>query len=511
VSDNVTLTFVAAIAVRARAALHLCRIALIMTVAAAASTPVVAQDIEWVRQFGSAGSDGSTAVATDPVGNVYVGGTTGFTSSTPTDAFLALYDSMGRQVWLRQFGTSGFDGVGGVAIDKSGNVYVAGGTSGTFAGQIARGANDAFVAKYNTAGEQLWVRQFGTVDFDAASSVATDPFGNVFVGGMTSAASEDADSFVAKYDAAGNQLWMRQFAVVGLDEVRGVATDSSGFVYFCGIVQGTFPGQISSGNEDAFLAKYDTAGNQVWLRQFGTTGFDSANAVATDNGGNVYVAGESDSSDGVGVFLAKYDTAGNQLWIRQFESGGGDVAQAVATAATGQVYVAGRTFGTFAGQMSPGLPDVFVARYDLEGNQISIRQFGTDAFDAGWGVATDHLGDVYVGGQTNGTFSGETSAGDNDAFLAKLTAPPVTVAELIANLRTVIENMAIDHGTKRGLDAKLASALRSIGAGDREAACGSLRAFVYFVTAQTGKKLSQDQVDRVIPLVNAIRVDVGCR
>jgi len=126
-------------------------------------------------------------------------------------------------------------------------------------------------------------------------------------------------------------------------------------------------------------------------------------------------------------------------------------------------------------------------------------------------VATDHLGDVYVGGHTNGTFSGETSAGDNDAFVAKLTAPPLTVAELIANLRAVIENMAIHHGTKRGLDAKLASALRSIRAGDREAACGSLRAFVNFVNAQTGKKVSQDQVDRLTPLVNAIRLDVGCQ
>lgn len=60
------------------------------------------------------------------------------------------------------------------------------------------------------------------------------------------------------------------------------------------------------------------------------------------------------------------------------------MAQAVAITAAGDVYVAGRTFGTFAGQMSPGLPDVFVARYDVEGNQISIRfELTSDANDPG--------------------------------------------------------------------------------------------------------------------------------
>lgn len=118
--------------------------------------------------------------------------------------------------WIRQFGTENDDCGMVLAIDTSGNLYVAGMTSGTFPGQTSSGAQDVFLAKFNPAGCQLWVRQFGTSRHDFGNGVAVDTWGNIYVSGFTQG--------------------------------------------------GTFPGQVNLGGEDAFLAKYDSNGNQIWIR-----------------------------------------------------------------------------------------------------------------------------------------------------------------------------------------------------------------------------------------------------
>ena len=95
------------------------------------------------------------------------------------DAFLAKYDSSGEQLWVRQFGSAAYEELESVATDLDGNVYVAGHTQGSLAG-VNAGSYDAFLAKYDSSGEQLWVRQFGSAVYDELESIATDLDGNVF-------------------------------------------------------------------------------------------------------------------------------------------------------------------------------------------------------------------------------------------------------------------------------------------------------------------------------------------
>src|SRR5439155_701956 len=132
----------------------------------------------------------------------YVAGTTdsglGGASAGDYDAFVAKYDPAGNALWIRQFGTSGDDGPCGVAVDAAGNVYVAGFTSGNLGGASA-GDYDAFVAKYDAAGSAFWTRQFGTSDYDDAHGVAVDAAGNVYVAGSTSGSLGGAS---AGYDDA---------------------------------------------------------------------------------------------------------------------------------------------------------------------------------------------------------------------------------------------------------------------------------------------------------------------
>src|ERR1700693_2384501 len=79
------------------------------------------------------------------------------------------------------------------------------------------------------------------------------------------------DSFVAKYDSSGNQTWLRQVAPANNNSANSVSVDSSGNVYIGGQVSGALAaGQTSAGGVDAYITKLDSKGTLVYNRQFGT-------------------------------------------------------------------------------------------------------------------------------------------------------------------------------------------------------------------------------------------------
>jgi len=168
--------------------------------------------IEWIRQFGTAMSEDAFAIAVDVTG-VYVAGRTlgslpGQTNAGYSDAFVCKFDSQGNMLWTRQFGTQTADDALAVAADGS-NVYVAGGTSGTLPGQTNHGGSDAFLRAYDEKGNELWTRQFGTSLSDGASALVTHATGIYVAGSVGSGARFDA--FVRRFDTLGNELWERQF------------------------------------------------------------------------------------------------------------------------------------------------------------------------------------------------------------------------------------------------------------------------------------------------------------
>ncbi len=382
--------------------------------------------LPWTSEFGTTSDDEGYSVAVDGSGNVYVAGYTGGALYGATaDAFVRKYSSAGAVLWTRQFGTASDDYAYSVAADGSGDVYVAGYTGGALAGANA-GYSDAFVRKYSTAGAVVWTRQFGTASDDQADSVAVDGSGNVYVAGNTGGALEGAsaggaDAFVRKYSSAGAALWTRQFGSATRDYGLSVAVAGSGDVYVGGYTDGALAG-ANAGNYDAFVRKYSSAGVALWTRQFGTASNDYEWAVAVDGSGDVYVAGATlGVLDGASVgnydaFVRKYSSAGVALWTRQFGTALYDLGRSVAVDVTGNVYIAGYTTGALEGTNSGG-SDVFVREYDSAGNVVWSGQSGTAGYDYGYGVAVDSSGLVYVAGYTSGTWPGQTNAGGADAFV----------------------------------------------------------------------------------------------
>lgn len=168
------------------------------------------------------------------------------------------------------------------------------------------------------------------------------------------------------------------------------------------------------------------AQSTVWVQQFGTSEYEEAwGPLATADA--VYVSGWTDgtlpgqvTAGGSDGFLSAYDLDGGGLWTTQFGTDASDRAWSLATDGTG-LYVTGVTDGVFPGQAAAGGSDAFVAKFDLDGTLLWVTQFGTKRFDLGSNVVADATG-VYVVGSTSGTFPGQTKVGANDVFQARLDA-----------------------------------------------------------------------------------------
>ena len=138
-----------------------------------------------------------------------------------------------------------------------------------------------------------------------------------------------------------------------------------------GMTKGGLDGCKSAGIEDLFVVKYNSSGTKQWTNQLGSSSRDSANDIATDSSGNIYVTGttywELDGNTSAGkadLFVVKYNSSGTKQWTNQLGTWDTDFANGVATDSSGNVYVTGSTYRSLDGNTSAGNADLFVVKYN---------------------------------------------------------------------------------------------------------------------------------------------------
>jgi hypothetical protein len=128
-------------------------------------------------------------------------------------------------------------------------------------GQTPAGNRDPFVRKFSPAGDEMWTRQFGSPDPDEAFCVAVDRSGNVIVAGYTGGTlpgqtrAGGTDVFVSKLSPAGDGMGTSQFGSPAEDVAYGVAADGTGAIFATGATYGAMPGQTNAGSWDVFAVR----------------------------------------------------------------------------------------------------------------------------------------------------------------------------------------------------------------------------------------------------------------
>jgi hypothetical protein len=320
---------------------------------------------------------------------------------------------------------------------------------------------NGFVAKYNSAGNLLWVQRIGGNQGDQMQACAADAAGNVFVTGslystnvwfgtnLVVKAGGRAAFFLAKFGPQGNLIWVRQvagFLGAGSPYGNSVAVDGAGNIHVGGslyqgsitfgtnVLSNPYNGGATNPYPAQIVAEYTGAGDVIWARIVSFNGYDYGPVFAVDAQGNTYL---SDSFPGVAnfgslvltntggaegstLFLAKYDPAGNFVWANPVAVSSLPIySWALAVGPQEDCHILGRyapdaTFGTVALPTTDSYGNGFIAKYDAAGglawaDPILVVGSGGDVVGANlivdpmdncWAIGTVFSPTVTIGGIT---------------------------------------------------------------------------------------------------------------
>ncbi|MEO8761319.1 MAG: hypothetical protein ABI448_10530, partial [Bacteroidia bacterium] len=415
--------------------------------------------------------------------------------------YVAKYDPTGAVIWAFPIGNNQDDACKGVTVDVSGNIYVTGylqqianfkGMSAASTILTSAGGKDIFLAKYNSAGQLLWVTQAGGTTDDEGTAVCVTANGVYITGYYTGQANfgaiqllvlsgADQKAYTAAYDVNGNSTWATTIGnsgstAAGVDIcadnsnvfITGNFEGSSVNVYDAGllsILSLLFPSATLSNSSassfDGFTASFTAAGGIYnWSSSIHSNNDDFSNGI-TQTGNNLYITGATSananftgyasnpaatSANGLDMFVAQLSKAtGNANWVKSETGNNDQQGMSIAVDTANLLTVSGyfNTAMTFSGTTtitSSGNEDVFVAAYNLAGTFAWVNQAGDNGTDIATAITTGGMGEIYTAGQyeKNAVFGSNTLTQDSppNIFLAKIGCPPIT-NNLISATQTV--------------------------------------------------------------------------
>mmetsp|Transcript_12358 Transcript_12358/g.29019 ORF Transcript_12358/g.29019 Transcript_12358/m.29019 type:complete len:494 (+) Transcript_12358:132-1613(+) len=227
-------------------------------------------DWEWTEQRGTPECEQSNALAVTPTGDAYIAGYTfgglggNDTHQGGCDVFLAKFSSNGTLLWTKQRGTSACETANSMLLDSSGNVFLAGWTSGELDGEPNAGEDDVFLMKLTSEGEWLWTRTLGSAGSDKSYAMAFSPAGDIYIAGTTTGNLEanfvnqggQEDVFLAKFTSDGDWLYTRQRGSEASDSLVAMVTSPLEEIYLAGFTTGWLDGNSPLGEDDIFLMKF---------------------------------------------------------------------------------------------------------------------------------------------------------------------------------------------------------------------------------------------------------------
>jgi len=354
--------------------------------------------------------------------------------------------------WATYFGGSDRDLAMAVAVDGSGNSFFCGKTLSTdfpvkdpYQDQPG-GLYTVFVTRMNSSGDLVWSTYLGGENNDAAEAIALDGSGNVYVAGWTFSSdfpvanaaqgtlAGSSDAFIAKLSGAGDRLiYSSYFGGAKREECYGLAVDGAGKATLCGNtessdlpVHNAAQSAHGGGRLDAFVARFNASGSSIaYATYLGGDKDDTARAVAVDGGGAAYLAGDTASANfpvknayqseksayGTAAFVTKLNASGSLSYSTYLSAHSQEWAYGIDVDGSGRAVVCGRTssddFPTVGAYQDDraGSDDTFLARFSSGGSSLEYGSyFG--------GSSHDWCNGIRVGADGRWSFVGITESND---------------------------------------------------------------------------------------------------
>jgi len=393
----------------------------------------------WSTYYGGTGTEWGYSLALNSTNDIFLLAETNSTSNIATtgahqttygggsyDAFLAKFNPDGVRQWATYFGGDGWDFGESLAISNNDNIYVVGqtesqngiATSGAYQ-TINRGVYNAYLAKFNSNGVLQWSTFYGGTSVERGYGLAISPTNDIYMTGGASSSSYIAtigahqtvlggsyDGFLAKFDTLGNLVWGTYFGGSSEDRAYSVQVSHNNNVYITGFTNSSSnistPGAHQTnygGNQDAFLAKFNSVGQLQWATYYGGSNEEIGFQIKISLTENIYMVGETRSTNNISMsnayqtalaggsdaFIAKFDNAGQRLWGTYFGGPSDEIGRGMHLGKTGNICITGYTQST-TGISTPntyqttlgGSQDAFLAKFTETITGIDFENKSTD-------------------------------------------------------------------------------------------------------------------------------------
>lgn len=464
----------------------------------------VSQNFKWVNQIGNNNIDGITKVINDLDDNLYVVGyfygtldvdpsskTKHLISKGDADIYIAKFNADGNLIWAQSFGGSLEDVGYGLSLNNEGDLFV----SGSFYNSVdfdpsdsnynvsSKGASDVFLSKFDSSGNFIWVKTFGSVNYDYNRALNIDNSNNIYLPGTFTGSidfdpgngveiltANSFDVFLVKLNSDGEFVWVNHLKSKYDSFVYGVVSDGNEACYISGFYSDSllFDSKIeesninSKGQHDVFIYKFNKDGKFIWNHSIGSPNEEQLQDIQIDNDNNLVFCGifidsldfnpkgnnlSLNSKGGSDVFISKIDTSGLFIWAISFGSDKYDKCYSLSIDNQNNIYSIGVFYNTIDFNINGnkkiiaanGQVDIFINKIDNNGNYKGALSIGSTGPDYGSSVLIDNQNNLISSGDFAGTVDFDpgtgtlnlTSKGSSDAFILKLSSETLQTIQFI--------------------------------------------------------------------------------
>jgi hypothetical protein len=432
--------------------------------------------IKYFSYRGGTQPDVGNSIAVDNMDGVFVCGSTESNMIASTNTFQTTYggnsdviiyklkkQDPGYGSWCTYAGNFNLDYGNGIAIDKNGDIWITGQTSGsgTVWGTSFKGGRDIILAKFKSTDGQRKLRTLlGGTGVDIGNSICIDTKGNILIIGETSSMYDistektanqkliggEVDGFIMKLDTNTEVIWSTYVGGSDIDKCTSIAVDSLDNYWVIGNTNSLdsistvgawqFEKRSTGSYTDVFISKYKENGTLLWSTYYGGSRADSGFSVAVDKNYNGWIVGKSQNAiadtvlgsenswqrsmtPGIDAFVAKFSSLGERIWGTYLGGAGSETAKGVSIDPYGNGWVIGQTntttnFSTIgsAQQLYAGGPsDVMINKFTPKGQRLWMTYLGGnssfgatpstyDGADIGNCIVYDKSDLVFVSGRT---------------------------------------------------------------------------------------------------------------
>lgn len=386
---------------------------------------------QWATYYGGNYEDIARSICADSQGNIYITGQNN-SQNFPTQQlagaywqqrgnlygnsiFILKFNMQGIRQWATYYGGSEADDAYSICADNLDNVYITGvAYSSDFPTQQMAGAyyqlsnaggnnHDAFILKFNNQGIRQWATCYSGNGYNCGRSLCTDSQNNIYITGYTNSADFPIqelpgaynqlsstewpyDAFILKFNTQGIRQWATYYGGDDVDWASSICSDKQDNICVTGNTLSTnFPTQLLSGaynqsniagSSDIFILKFNSQGLRLWATYYGGNSDDAAYSICTDSQNNIYVAG---------------DTYSTNFPVQQLT-------------------------GEYWQDINAGQADFFLLKFSSQCVRKWATYYGSEGWDWGYGIATDRQNSAYFIGTTSGSVNFYTKDYGNGAY-----------------------------------------------------------------------------------------------